>query len=495
MDRLLLLSYIRAATCFLGLCLLPVTGTLSAGGCTSVRVGSLEENPPLPTAGLLQQWQRVSAESGEAHHGLLTLDQAIEEALRGSPELEQIRQRVAAAGQQVRLADASFYPRLVVAEDFNVTDNPVFALMNIINQRRLQSDVNFNNPGEQHNFSTQIRGEWSLFEGGSRWYKRKALLDQHRSMEADLLAARNSMVAEVSKTYYRWLQALDFIGVAEKALESAKTDERLGEARVRAETALPSELLRLKARAAEVHGNLVMARTAARRLQAAMERLLARTISPEEIPQGTVSISPATLESLAEDPHSLVEQALDKRPELSAVRSLILAARRRVRSAQGGFLPSLGTQARYQWDSEDFSDSADSWLVGVQATWTLFEGGTTLAAISEARVRLKEMEARGQQVALDIALEVHQATLAVQEAAERIRVAAERKKYAQSALEEVRNLYRNQVVLVDALLQAEVAWNQAEVSYTSALFEGKIAQALLRQSLGEFAQWMGMAHE
>jgi len=226
-----------------------------------------------------------------------------------------------------------------------------------------------------------------------------------------------------------------------------------------------------------------------------MERLLARTISPEEIPQATVSISPATLESLAEDPHSLVEQALDKRPELSAVRSLILAARRRVRSAQGGFLPSLGTQARYQWDSEDFSDSADSWLVGVQATWTLFEGGTTLAAISEARVRLKEMEARGQQVALDIALEVHQATLAVQEAAERIRVAAERKKYAQSALEEVRNLYRNQVVLVDALLQAEVAWNQAEVSYTSALFEGKIAQALLRQSLGEFAQWMGMAHE
>ena len=59
----------------------------------------------------------------------------------------------------------------------------------------------------------------------------------------------------------------------------------------------------------------------------------------------------------------------------------------------------------------------------------------------------------------------------------------------------MRNLYRNQVVLVDALLQAEVAWNQAEVSYTSALFEGKIAQALLRQSLGEFAQWMGMAHE
>ncbi len=101
------------------------------------------------------------------------------------------------------------------------------------------------------------------------------------------------------------------------------------------------------------------------------------------------------------------------------------------------------------------------------------------------------MEAHGKQVALDIALEVHQAALAVQEAAEKIHVAAERKQWSQQALEEVRRQYQSQVVTVDALLQAEVAWNQAEVGYTAALFEGKIAQALLRQSLGDFAEGLG----
>ena len=35
--------------------------------------------------------------------------------------------------------------------------------------------------------------------------------------------------------------------------------------------------------------------------------------------------------------------------------------------------------------------------------------------------------------------------------------------------------------------ETEVAWNQAEVSYTAALYEGKIAQALLRRALGDFA--------
>ena len=40
---------------------------------------------------------------------------------------------------------------------------------------------------------------------------------------------------------------------------------------------------------------------------------------------------------------------------------------------------------------------------------------------------------------------------------------------------------------VDTLLQSEVAFNQADVSYTAALYEGKIAQVLLRQTLGDFA--------
>jgi outer membrane protein TolC len=105
------------------------------------------------------------------------------------------------------------------------------------------------------------------------------------------------------------------------------------------------------------------------------------------------------------------------------------------------------------------------------------------------------MEARGEQLALDIALEVHQAALGVQEAAAKILVAAERREWSRRGLEEVRNLYGNQVVGVDSLLQAEVDWNRAEVSHTAALFDGKIAQTALRQALGEFAEWVEVRRE
>jgi len=465
---------------------------LCVPACSRLPSPGKQDPAPLPTASLMKQYHAsVDASMAPSPAGRLTLERAVSEALVASPELSQMQQRIHAADEQVRQAESGFYPRLIVTEDFNLTNNPVFALMDIINQRRLTVTTDFNHPGQQQNFSTRMQGEWSLFEGGSTWYNRKAAVNQRRSVEADLLAARNQLVAKVSETYYRWLQALGFIAVAEKALESAQTDERLGEARQQAQMALPSEVARLKARRAEMQGNLVNAKTSSRRLQAGLERLMARPIGAAEIPEPGLTAAAGEASQGIENTTTLVQQALDKRPEMAAVRALIVAARERVRASRGGLLPHVGTNASYQLDSERLDGAAESWLVAVQATWALFEGGLTTAKINEAQARLKEMEAHGKQVALDIALEVHQAALAVQEAAEKIHVAAERKQWSEQALKEVRRQYQDQVVTVDALLQAEVAWNQAEVGYTAALFEGKIAQALLRQSLGDFAEGIG----
>ncbi|MCU0587205.1 MAG: TolC family protein [Syntrophobacteraceae bacterium] len=419
--------------------------------------------------------------------GALSLEQVVREALEASPELDQMRQRIHAASEQVRQAEASFFPRLVVSEDFSITSNPVFAAMNIINQRRLLPSTDFNDPGAQQDFATKLQGEMMLFQGGSRWFDRKAALAQKGAAGAELRTGRNQLVAKAAEVYYQWLQALAFIGVAERALDAARIDLELGEARLRAEVVLPSEVTRLKARRAEMEGNLVTARSGARKLQAALERLIARPIREAEMPSSSLSPAEASVAPPGVSREELVRQALARRPEMAAVKSLVDASTQRVRSARGGFLPRLGATGAYQWNTEKWDDVPNSWLLGIQATWPVFEGGLTLSRMREAQARLKEMEARGKQVALDIALEVHQAAMALHEAAEKIRVMSERRTYAQEALEEVRRLYERQVVTVEALLQAELAWTQAEVAFMASLFDGRIAQAYLRRSLGDFA--------
>lgn len=466
---------------------LAMTLALTLVGC--VRQPGISRPQPPPHHSIELQEPAILKEDPVPASPRLSLGKAVEEAIKASPELEQIQQRIGAASEQIKQVEATFYPRILLAEEFNATDNPVYALMYMINQRRLQSSVNFNDPGVQQNFSTRIQGELSIFEGGSRWHERGATISSRRSLEAELMSARNRLVAKVVETYYRWLQAVTFISVAEEALEAAKTDESLGEARFRVEMALQGDVARFKARTAEMRGNLVSARSNGRRLQAAMERLVARPIHSEEVPDHRDLTATAAPEYQSPgDPDSLVEQALVKRPEVAASRAMVEAAFQRVKSAQGAFLPRLSASGQVQWDSEDLGKQSDSWLVGIHASLPLFEGGLTLARLNEAKARLKEMQARGGQVELDIALEVRQAALALQEAFEKIKVQEERRNWALQALEEVRHQYRSETAGVDSLLQAQLVWTQAEAAYIAALFEGSIARALLRQSLGDFAE-------
>ncbi len=482
--------------------LLLITGG-GEGGCDQV-VSDPARNPAAHFQSNVQRRllpDRMSGRSGRDGGGSpdpntpplsakLTLEQAVQEALTASPELAQIQARINAANELVRQAESTFYPRIVLAEDFSATNNPVYAMMDIINQRRFRPDINFNNPGQQQNLSTQFQGQWSLFEGGSRLYNRSATIHEREVMEANLSAARNQMVATVTQTYYQWLQALSFIEVAQQALVSAQTDEKLGQARLESEMALNSEVLRFRTATAEAEGRLVAARTSAQRLQAAMERLLARRMNSDETPETMPDLQAADLETLTYDPNLLIERALDHRPEIAAVAAMIRAADDRVRAAKGEMFPRVAAHAWYGWDSEEISGAQDSWMVGIAATWPLFEGGVTRSRIREAKSAVREMMQRGEQVALDIALEVQQAGLAVQEAAEKIRVAVQQRDLARQSLEEVRQQYEQQVVSVEALLQVEVAWNRAEVGYTTALFEGLIAQAQLRRALGDFVNWM-----
>jgi outer membrane protein len=454
-------------------------------GCeTEQKVGPSAANPG---AIVRSGWYGRTPTTQEVR-GPLTVDRAIEEALAASRTLEQIYQRIDAAAAQIQQVEAAFYPRLILSQGFSATDNPVYALMYIFNQKRGSQNMNFNSPGQQENNVSRIEAQWLLFEGGTRVQNRRAAQQERQSVRMNLLAARNELTGAVTESYYRWLQSLDFVSVAERAVTVAQADEKLAEDRLEAQMLLRSELLRLRTNRSEADGNLVTARNNARRLRAALERLLVRQIEPSEVPK--MSAPPKGPEPPSAETRTLVEQALAQRAEIAAAEALISAARARVKAAEGELLPQVAANADYEWNSRDLREPKGSWMAGVQATWNIFEGGLTRSRIREAQARLREMTLSGEQIALDIALEVHQAATGVQDAVARINVAAEQKKWAEQGLEETQQLYRNQVVTVDALLQAELAWNRAEVTYSAAAFDGKIAEAMLRKAMGDFADRM-----
>jgi outer membrane protein TolC len=357
--------------------------------------------------------------------------------------------------------------------------------MAIINQRRLDPTTNFNDPGAQSNLSTQLQAQWSVFDGGRSYYNRQAAASQELGAKATLAAERNQLVATVSQVYYQWLQARTFIAVAQQALNSARTNEQLAEARVANQVSLQSDLLRLKAARAEAEGQLLSAQSSAGKLQAALERLLVRHIEAEEIPGTDLNLDQPQVAS--RDPNALVAEALAQRPEIEAAAAMITAATNQVKTAKGAFLPSIVVHGQLQWDSEDLHDGQDSWLAGVSVPWPLFEGGATHARLRQARANLREMQARGKQIALDIALDVYQTALSAREAQQRVQIARQQLDFARQSHQDVQMQFQNQTATVEGLLQSEVAWQRAEAGYAAAAYDARVAQAMLRRALGQFA--------
>jgi hypothetical protein len=87
------------------------------------------------------------------------------------------------------------------------------------------------------------------------------------------------MVASVIQIYYQWMQAMSFIEVAQRALDSARADEKMAQARLDAQVALKSELYQLQTATAEAEGKLVSARISG--VAGGDGRLLARRIGVE----------------------------------------------------------------------------------------------------------------------------------------------------------------------------------------------------------------------
>ena len=103
----------RASLRRLGLLVL-VVGLLAA--CVTRSGPTATGEGAMPRDAALQQWRAKVERAREGpREGPLTAERAVEEALQASPELEQMRQRMRAAAEQVRQVEATFYPRLVIA--------------------------------------------------------------------------------------------------------------------------------------------------------------------------------------------------------------------------------------------------------------------------------------------------------------------------------------------------------------------------------------------
>lgn len=261
--------------------------------------------------------------------------------------------------------------------------------------------------------SAGVRMGQSMTLNGKEWV---ALQMSRRALEKsgkDLEAVTVDYLFEVGSRFYQIIRAEEEIEIEEAEVRrlSRHLDQVL--ARVRLNDATRPDLLRTQA---ELSGAKSRRSVAAEALEDERAMLSALIHLPLDFRLATPERSGAAHPETSLE--SLVEEALNARPELAALKLEARIAEDKVALQKGERWPVISWSAQYQDARPSPSESKDtqSLSLGLELSVPLYTGGLTPARIREAEAEKRQAHLRYAQSVRDIRLEVQRAYHGLQKA-------------------------------------------------------------------------------
>jgi len=418
--------------------------------------------------------------AGEA----LTLDQAVETALKNNPGLKAADAQVEAAQAGITRSRSGFLPKVNLAEAWSRTDNPLMVLGTKLNQEIVTpADFNpvvINNPEPASNYNTRLSVMQPVFNGGKEYLGMTQARLASEAAQQDRNRTRQETVFNVVKAYYGLLLAKEYDRVAQQSLETSTANVKLAEARFKAGAVLQSDLLRARVQLAEVKEMATRAGNGVKLAAANMNYAMG-------VPQGSVYEVTGTLsvQELKEDLDGMISEALSLRPDLVSLDRNRKNAEANIKQARTDYVPSLNLMGQVDWNSERFAGSdAKSWAVMAVLQWNLFDGMVTTSRVREASATAGKVKALEEQMRSGVQLQVRQAFYNFSASQERIAATASSVQEAEEGLRIVQKRYEVGMTTFVDVLGAENALIRSRTSALQALYDNNVAQAELKLASG-----------
>ena len=416
---------------------------------------------------------------------LLTVDDAVREALAHNRPLTAARSAVAEADARVEESRAAQFPRLTVSEAWQRGNQPVFVFSSLLAARRFAA-ADFaidalNHPNPVGFFRTSVGIDQVLFDGGRLRSMVRATELQHAftATSADETAA--AVTLAVTQTFGRLLAANAARRVAASALAAARDDLARAGQRRDAGMATEADVLSLAVHVSDLQQRAIQAEGDGVIAQAELNRLMGSPIDREYAPAEPATAvegpAPADLATLLPD-------AEQHRPEIRRAAVATNLSETMLRQARAALLPQVAVQAAVDVAGTSFGDRASSWTLGGELRWTLSTGGADrarLKAAAEARSRAR-IDAEDVRAMVHVDLVTALRTLDAARARQAVgRAASEQARESERI---IRDRFAAGLATVTDVLRASSAVLAADAQRTAAVVDALVARALLDKAVG-----------
>lgn len=424
----------------------------------------------------VQRWERhASGEGGypEVLSGPLGLAQSARIALQSSKKLKAaLKERERARGTVLEGYDVVL-PELKLQTDYTrLRDVPSFS-----------GGGGTLKVGDKDNYSYGLTLRQPLFSGaigptvrGSRIYS--------QLVEQSVATTRQQVIYGTRHAYYDVLLAKNLLDVAEMSVGAARAHLAEAEKRKRQGVASDFDVLRASVELSNEEAKRIRLRNQGRLALAALLREMGVS------QQSQIQLAdPLRYEKTDADLHVAVRAALRNRHELLQSELAVRLQQQLLKVAKSGWLPNLSLLVTYR-------RAKPSPLNGTQNTWDdqlsagislevpIFDGLRTLGKVRQSKAEFERQKIELSDTEEAILLEVRQAVLSLEDAAELVESQQANLGRAREGLRLAEARYRNEMSTQVEVLDARAALVAAQGLYHQAVYDHTMARLKIEKATG-----------
>ena len=283
--------------------------------------------------------------------------------------------------------------------------------------------------------------------------------------------------------YFNILQCRNLIQVAEENVATLQEHLKHVNAQFRAGTVAKADILASEVRLANAQQNLVNAQNDYDIAIATLDNFILLPADTIIHPQDTLTYNKYNL-----DLATCTAYALDNRPDVAAADYAVKRAESNIRSAKDGYKPTLSAVGSVGIASNDFpfkpNSDGESWSVGLNASWNVFDGGITATRIKQAEAALVDAQETAAATRESIQLDVQSAFLTLHAAEKNIATTQVAIKSAEEEYHIAQVRYAAGVGTNLDVMDASDKLTQAKTNYYTALYNYNTAKAALDKAMG-----------
>ena len=408
----------------------------------------------------------------------LSLDDTIRMALSNDRDIKIQEEEVSFARAGITAAQSKFFPQASIGYGFTYNDAVVTtdSLPNLKKDTRIFFGYKSNN---QLNFS----GSQIIYDGGASIANLKEARVQLKIQEATLIARKLDIEFEAKRLFYGLLLAYETLRINQDLVSQARAHYENVRNKFGQGTSSRFDALQSKVQLSKLIPPLVQAENSIETIANDLKKLLYIDMECKINLKESLRYHPVDIS--LED---FLNEAYRNSPEMRLKLLGVDLGKWAIEFAKSGWYPNINATGNYTYTSDKIMDMINprhnNWNLGINASFSIFDGMSTLAKVKEAKARYSEAVLGKEDIIERIAVDIRRGCLDLKEAHAIILSQRDSLAEAKDALNISYIGYDNGVMINLDVIDAQVSLSQVEKNLAGGIYDYLMAGAFLDKVMG-----------